>query len=66
MDEHKFRDLYRAAVQVGESNSRLVAVYANEIRNLRKAIWQAIGLLRKGKIDDARRTLEHQIHNKDQ
>jgi hypothetical protein len=66
MDEHKFRDLYKAAVSVGESNSRLVAVYANEIRNLRKAIWQAIGQMRKGKIDDARRTLEDQVHNKDQ
>lgn len=64
-NEHKYRDLYQIAVRVGNDNANHAIALANEIRELRKVIWLALGQLRRGQIDGARRTLERQIHRID-
>jgi hypothetical protein len=64
-NEHKYRDLFQIAVQIGNDNASRAIGLANENKEIRKAIWLALGQLRRGQIDGARRTLERQIHRID-
>jgi hypothetical protein len=62
MDEDKrLRDMLDTAIRVGEAQTREAIKYVKEVRALREVIWRALGQLRAGQPDKARRTLEQQI-----
>ena len=61
MNEDKFRALYETACLLGEEQSQLAITYANQNKILRRVIFLALGQMRRGQIDGARRTLERFI-----
>jgi hypothetical protein len=53
--------LLDVAIHFGDLQADRIIFLTNQLRDVRRAMWHAIALLKKGRADDARRVLEAEL-----
>ena len=57
-EEQRLRNMLEAACRIGDAHCEMAIKQAFQLKDMRRSIHKAIALLRAGRINYARRTLE--------